>query len=369
MQMRWLIAAIFCIAALAAQAANAEAWVAKMFEQREHDFGTVARGADTVYRFPVKNIYKQDIELVSVRSSCGCTTPSLENKVLKTYDVGYVVARFNTRTFTGLHGATLTVEVRWNDNGRVRRGETQVRVNGNIRGDVVFQPGAIQFDSVQQGTPAEERVEVTYAGRSTWKIVDVRGASDDFEVVLTQKQRYSGRVGYELLVRLKETAAAGYFNEQLVLVTNDDRNPRIPLHVAGRVISQISVAPESVLLGNVTLGGQVSKKVIVRGQKPFRILSVKCDEDSFQFKVDDRASERHVVEIVFDAKKNLGNVKQTIHIATDLGEEFRTTLTAYANVLPDKTESETKNPDAESKPEEGSTAGAASEPPGQVASQ
>ncbi len=369
MQMRWVMAAIFCMAALAAQTARAEAWVAKMFAEREHNFGAVARGADTVYRFPVKNIYKQDIELVSVRSSCGCTTPSIENKLLKTYDVGYVVARFNTRSFTGMHGATLTVEVRWNDNGRIRRGETQLRVNGNIRGDVVFQPGAIEFASIQQGTPAEQRVEVTYAGRSTWRIVDVRGASDDFEVELTQKQRYSGRVGYELLVRLKESAAAGYFNEQLVLVTNDDQNPRIPIHVAGRIIPQISVAPESVLLGDVTLGSQVSKKVIVRGKMPFRILSVECDEDSFQFKVDDRASERHVVQIVFDAKKQVGNVKQTIHIATDLGEGFRTTLTAYANVLPDESESDTKDPEAESPTAEESTAGAASRPPGRVAGQ
>lgn len=369
MHMRWFLAAIFCLAGLAAQSARAEAWVAKMFEEREHNFGTVARGADTVHRFPVKNIYKQDIELVSVRSSCGCTTPSIENKLLKTYDVGYVVARYNTRSFTGMHGATLTVEVRWNDNGVTRRGETQLRVNGNIRGDVVFKPGAIQFDAVQQGTPAEQRVEVTYAGRSSWRIVDVRGASDDFEVELQQKQRYSGRVGYELLVRLKESAAAGYFNEQLVLVTNDDQNPRIPIHVAGRIIPQISVAPESVLLGNVPLGGRVSKKVIVRGKNPFRILSVKCEEDSFQFKVDDRAKALHVVEIVFDAKKVVGNVKQTIHIATDLGEGFRTTLTAYANVVPDETEPDSNDPEAASEPAEGNTAGAASGSNGEVASQ
>lgn len=369
MHMRWLLVAIFCLAGLTAQSARAEAWVAKMFEEREHDFGTVARGADTVHRFAVKNIYKQDIELVSVRSSCGCTTPLIENKLLKTYDVGYVVAQFNTRTFTGMHGATLTVEVRWNDNGVIRRGETQLRVNGNIRGDVVFKPGAIQFDAVDQGTPAEERVEVTYAGRSSWRIVDVRGSSDDFEVELQQKQRYSGRVGYELLVRLKESAAAGYFNEQLVLVTNDDRNPRIPIHVAGRIIPQISVAPESVLLGDVTLGGQVSKKVIVRGKKPFRILSVECDEDSFQFKVDDREKALHVVEIVFVAKKDVGNVKQTIHIATDLGDAVRTTLTAYANVVPDKAEPVSTDPEATSEPAEGSTAGAASGSSDEVASQ
>jgi hypothetical protein len=174
------------LACFATQPALAEQWVAKMFSEVEHDFGTVARGADAVHRFAVKNIYKQDIEIVSVRSSCGCTTPTIENKILKTGDVGYIVASYNTRAFTGIHGATLTVEVKWNDNGILRRGETQLRVNGNIRGDVVFKPGAIKFDAVDQGATAEQKAEVTYAGRSDWKITDVRGASDHLEVELAQ---------------------------------------------------------------------------------------------------------------------------------------------------------------------------------------
>src|SRR5688572_24594288 len=122
MGMRWLRVTTVVIASFAAESACAEAWVAKMFAKKEHNFGTVARGADTVYRFPVKNIYKEDIELVNVRSSCGCTTPTLEKKILKTGETGYVVASFNTRTFTGVHSATLTVEVKWNDKGIQRRG-------------------------------------------------------------------------------------------------------------------------------------------------------------------------------------------------------------------------------------------------------
>ena len=333
MRTPFLTTVIVVFASLVAERVSAEAWVAKLFTEHEHDFGTVARGADTVHRFAAKNIYKQDVELVSVRSSCGCTTPTIQKKVLKTGDIAYVTATFNTRTFTGLHGATLTVEVRWNDNGVRRRGETQLRVNGNIRGDVVFKPGAVKFDGVDQGKISEQRVEVAYAGRSDWKIVDVRGASDDLEVELTQKQRRSGRVAYDLLVRVKESAAAGYFNDQLVLVTNDEQNPRIPMYITGRIVPDILVA-ESVLMGNVAQGQQVSKKVIVRGKKPFRIVSVQGDDENcFQFKTDDKASERHVIEIVFAAKKDPGAVKQAIHIATDLGESYNATLTAYANVV------------------------------------
>lgn len=332
---RLFAATVAVVASLAASPCHAEAWVTKMFAETKHDFGTVARGADTVYKFPAKNIYKQDIELLTVRSSCGCTTPTIDKKVLKTGEIGYVTATFNTRTFTGVHGATLTVEVRWKDSGNWRRGETQLRVDGNIRGDVVFQPGAVKFESIDQGTPAEQKVEVTYAGRSNWKIVDVRGASDALEVELTQKQRYTGRISYELLVRVKNSAAAGYFNEQLVLVTNDEENPRIPIYVGGRILAQISVSPESLSLGSVTRGQQVSKKIIVRGKKPFKVVSIQCaDEDCFKFKTDEQSSERHIIEVMFDAKKEAGDIKEPIRIATDLGDKFQASLTAYATIVP-----------------------------------
>ncbi|MCI0335403.1 MAG: DUF1573 domain-containing protein [Planctomycetes bacterium] len=351
---------VFAAASLGAQNALAEAWVAKMFADQSHDFGNVARGANTAYKFAAKNIYKQDIELISVRSSCGCTSPTIEKKVLKTGDIGYVTATFNTRTFTGLHGATLTVEVRWNDKGVMRRGETQLRVNGNIRGDVVFKPGAVRFENVDQGKVSEQVVEVSYGGRSSWKIVDVRGVSDDLEVELTQKRRNSGRVTYDLLVRLKDTAAAGYFNEQLVLITNDEQYPRIPMHIAGRVVPEISVAPEPLLLGEVAHGGQVSKKVLVRGKKPFRIVSVQSDaEDCFQFKADGEPNERHIVEIIFDAKKQVGPVKQTISIATDLGVKYNATLTAYATIVPGSVEPATAQPSATAIQIEAGTASAA----------
>jgi hypothetical protein len=334
MRLLWSAVVACSLSLLGVSPGLAEAWVAKMFPEQEFDFGVVARGADTVHRFEAKNIYKEGVRLVSVRSSCGCTSASLEHPSLKTGEVGYVVATFNTRTFTGMHGATLTVEVEWDDNGSTRRGETQLRVHGNIRGDVVFQPGAVRFENVDQGHQAEQLVRVTYAGRSDWKIKDVRGTSRAFEVELIETQRSTGRANYELVVRLKDTAPSGFFNDPLILVTNDDQNPRIPLHVSGRVVPEISVAPEPLMLGEVARGQQITKKVIVRGKQPFRIVSVECDEGCFQFKTDEEDSERHVVEVVFDAQRDPGKVRETIHIATSLGEAYDTTLTAYATVLP-----------------------------------
>jgi hypothetical protein len=353
----FVLAIVF--ASVTAGNAAAQQWVEKMLSVQKHDFGTVARGADTVFKFPIKNIYKQDVELVSVRSSCGCTSPTLEGKLLKTGETGYVVASFNTRTFTGIHGATLTVTIAWFDNGIRRTGEAQMRVDGNIRGDVVFQPGAIRFENVDQGAASEQTAQVKYAGRGDWQVVDVRGATDEIEVELTERQRNAGQVVYDLLVRLKDSAPTGYFNQQLVLVTNDERNPRIPLHVEGHVVPGISVAPEPLVLGSVPRGETVSKRVVVRGKQPFRILKVEGNDELFQFKMDDESKATHYVEVVFSPKGDVGQVKQAIKIVTDKGESYHATLTAYATVVDSATGTAEREPTSAEVRRSAASAGAA----------
>ncbi len=79
-------------------------WARKMFKVTEHDFGTVAAGAKAEYRFVFENLYLEEVHVAGVRTSCGCTTPSIENPTLKTYEKGAIVAKFNTPLFRGQRG-------------------------------------------------------------------------------------------------------------------------------------------------------------------------------------------------------------------------------------------------------------------------
>ena len=83
-----------------------------------------------------------------LRTSCGCTTPRVENPSLKTYEKGAIVAHFNTDTFQGPHGATITVTI-----DKPYYAEVQLQVKGYIRTDVLVEPGSVQFPSIDQGTP------------------------------------------------------------------------------------------------------------------------------------------------------------------------------------------------------------------------
>jgi hypothetical protein len=303
-------------------------WASKMFETTDHDFGTVARGARVEYSFVLSNIYLEDVHVASVRSSCGCTSPRIENPSLKTYENGAIVAAFNTAAFLGQHGATLTVTI-----DKPFYAEVQLHVKGYIRSDVVIEPGSVQIGDVEKGVPAVQKVMVNYSGQGDWKIVDVRGINTHLSVDMVQHNHQYGQVAYELTVHMDGKMPAGYINDHLMLVTNDEQGTQIPLLVEGRVLPGISVSPSSLFLGVVQPGQKVTKQLVVKGAKPFRIVSVTCKDKSFEFGpiTDQTAKTLHLIPVTFLAGKDFGRVSQTIKIETDRGDTTPE-LAAYAVV-------------------------------------
>ena len=331
-----------CLVLLASAPANAQQWAEKMLDVKKHDFGTVARGADVVFKFPIKNLYEENFEILSVRSSCGCTTATIDNskRVLRTGEVGHVVARFNTLTHSGSRSATLTTTLAYTSKEGARRiGEVRLRVFGTIRSDIDFRPGSVKFGSVDQGAVNEQQVTVSYrGGRPNWQIVNVMAGKqiDYVEAELMPPNRQWGRVTYSLRIRLKENAPAGYIKDRLVLVTNDHGNVRIPLEIEGRVVPEISVSPQKLVIGEISNDKQVTKRLIVKGKKPFKITGVECEGGGcFSFQAGSDSKPLHLIEVTFDAcKVPTGRVRKAIHISTDRGENIGAQLTFYATVVP-----------------------------------
>ena len=308
--------------------ARSQEWARKMFQTTSHSFGNVARGAKAEFAFKLTNIYKEDIHIAGVRSSCGCTTPKISQQTLKTYEQGEIIAQFNTRTFLGEKSATLTVTI-----DRPFYAEIQLQVSGYIRSDVVLDPGAVDFGAVDHGSPAERTLRVTYAGRHDWQIKDVLSASDYLEAELKELSRGNGQVVYNLTVRMKDNVPVGYVKDQITLLTNDVRASQIPVDIEGRVVSEITVSPASLFLGVVQPGQKRTKQIVVKGKKPFRIVDVKCDDAAFEFSMPDTAKSTHLVTVTFTAGNSPEKVSQRIRITTDLGGGLTPEVPAYAEVV------------------------------------
>ncbi|MEX2139588.1 MAG: DUF1573 domain-containing protein [Pirellulales bacterium] len=314
---------------LSISTAEAQDWAKRMFKVTAHDFGAVARGAKTEFRFPFKNVYVEDLHVVSVRSSCGCTSPEVTKRDLKTYETGYVVATFNTNAFVGYKSATVTVTF-----DKPFYAEVQLQVSGNIRGDIIVQPNFVDLGTINQGQPAERAVTVTHTARPDWKIVDVRSANTNFEVDVIEKTRHAGNVSYDLKVKVKDSAPAGYIKDQLVLVTNDQQAATLPINVEGRIVPEITVV-QSINFGAVEEGKKTIKPLIVRGQKPFRITDVTCSDERFSFKLppeDAPAKTLFTIPVTFTAEGDPGRVVRKIIVHTDRGNATLPAVIAYADV-------------------------------------
>ncbi len=309
---------------LGSASASAQDWAKAMFDHTSKDLGVVARGATVEHTFTIENKYLEDVHVAAIRSSCGCTTPKVDKPLLKTYEKTSLVAVVDTRNYTGRKDVTLTVLL-----DKPFPAEVRLNLYCFIRSDVVFQPGSVQFGSVPQGTAAQRKVTVSYAGRANWRIVRVETTNPHLQAKATEVSRGPGPssgstlVTYDLVVQLDDRAPAGRLHEQLIVITDDpnQRNSHVPLTVEGMVVAPLTVSPSPLSFGPIAAGKSLTKPLVVHAKKPFRVKEVSCPNGGFSFKPPDAAPKvLQLIPVTFTAPPTPGKVTETIRIETDLSE-------------------------------------------------
>lgn len=296
---------------------RAQAWAEKMFDHTSHDFGMVARGAKVEHVFTFRNPYVEDVRIASVRTTCLCTRPRYTTDVVETYETGQVVATVDTRQFTGRKDATLTVTF-----DKPFPAEVQLHTYVYIRTDVVVKPGKVSFGTVPQGTAQQERVTVSYAGRSDWRILSADSGVSYLQPELKERSRRGGSVVYDLTVTLAPDAPAGYLQSRIRLTTNDrNENARvIEVPVDGIVQADVVVRPTQWLLGELARGATASKAIVIQAREPFRVLDVKAPDGRFSAVLPESAKAVQVIPVKFQAGAQSADeeIACRLRIETDL---------------------------------------------------
>jgi hypothetical protein len=296
-----------------AQTASGQTWADKMFEGKTHDFRIVGRGTKTEHHFDFTNLYEEDVHVKAIRTSCGCTTPSLTQDTLKTHETASVVATFNTNTFIGQKSATITVVF-----DRPTYAEVQLKVSGFIRTDITFDPPEVSYGELPSGQSSEREVVITHSGNSNWEITDVRSHCTNLQVRLNPAERTPGMVRYRMLVRMDGGMPEGEIRERLTLISNDSNFPTTEMAISGRIRPTVSVSPASVSLGTTSSDGIVEKRLVVRGEEPFEIKDVQCADRRFEFEVPVGMKKVHFVKLRFQGDGTTEPVSQEVRIVTNL---------------------------------------------------
>lgn len=314
--MRWWFTIL--LAFLSVPGAQAQGWAQKMFTAgTTHDFGTVPRGAQLLHKFSITNIYAVPMTVTQVVPGCNCISASVSKKTLEPNETGTIDIGMDASRFVGPKKVAIRVTV---GSGVDYFSSADIIVSAVSRADVVFNPGEINLGSVPVGQKATARVEVEYAGSLPWTINEL--VVGKLPVVGTFKETYRqpNKVGYEVEISLKGDAPAGSIKDFVYLKTNDSQTTLVPLLVNGAVVSELTVTPENLVLGEIPPRETLSRRVVVRGSRPFSITRVEIPDGVVQASTTLPSPESSVQTLGLSIRGDRpGALRSQVKIHTSLG--------------------------------------------------
>jgi hypothetical protein len=326
--MRRLVVALL-VSLLSSSIAHAQpaAWADKMFgSDMTHDFGVVARGAQLKYSFKMTNIWKEPLQITEVKVSCGCLKAEPSTKLLQPSETATLHISMDGRQFAGPKTIKIYVTV-----GPKYISTATLTVSANARGDVTFSPSELDFANVHRGQTATKSIEIEYTGSmADWRVTEiVKNASAPFDLKV---EPISPRKGYRIIATMKPEPAAGSFKQDVILKTNDPSSPILTFQIVGNVQAGLAVSPSPIVVRDMKVGESQTKKVFVRGPRPFRITAVEGQGDGVTVDIPNRQDMTQVLTVHINPTK-AGDFRRQLMIRTDLDGDA-TSLVIEATIEP-----------------------------------
>ena len=293
-----------------------------------HDFGNVPWGTTLTHRFVMTNIYKVPMQIVEdPKVSCGCTRIVRYTQKLESRETGFIDIEMDGRRFQGPKAVTITIQF-----GPKYRSTAVLQVRAFGRTDVAVNPGQVNFGVVSLGQQPAQAIDVQYSGQQqNWQITDVDSTNaPSVKVELKRLPPSRGTVGYRLTTSLKNDASTGILQEQVVLKTNDPNGPVVIIPVAGAVQAPLAIVQGSrVKLDPVPVGKESVRNIMVRGNKPFKIVKIDGEGNGLSVKYYPISNPIQNVMVSFKPTQP-GELQRKLTIYTDQRESASVVIEATA---------------------------------------
>jgi hypothetical protein len=310
---------VICLGILAVGSVHAGE-AEKFFAERVKDFGTVPFGQTQVHHFKVTNTSDQPVHISGVGVSCGCVTATLQANTLRPGESTFVTASMDTKRFVGQKEVIVYV------NFAQPREQVNLAVRANRNDNFSKSAEALHLGQVRKGTDGSATMHVTMRNESAFEIRGATSGTDYVKPTAKLVRRDQNEVVYEVSATLKSGLDTGSWTTDLVFNTNSPMLPaiRIPLYVD--VVAPITATPAAVQFPMVKVGDKKELSVVVKGDKPFKILDVKGGDGLVTAHSDGtEAKQAHVVRLVFQPNE-AGELSKTITVVTDGGAEGKITI-------------------------------------------
>jgi hypothetical protein len=288
--------------------------------EKVKDFGLVAKGDKIKATFEVKNTGTAALEISSVRPTCGCTVANFD-KLIQPGGTGKVEAEVDTTAFSGPIAKSILVFSNDQANPQVN-----LVIKAEVRSFVEVLPRNLIRLNVLQGEPATEKVVLSSADASEFKVTEVDTAGGPYEVKfreLPENERVPDRKGsqWEVAVTVPANAPEGLLNHKLTVKTTAAKAPEVGLQVSGVVRPIVQVIPAEINFGTVAGDAPVGRNIILinnRQGTTLELSKLEVDNPQFTYEVIPlQAGQRYQVAVTLQAGTPKGEQKATLRISTN----------------------------------------------------
>ncbi len=313
----------------AASPVHAASWADALFEDLSKDFGSVPHGTLAVHPFRIVNNTSAPVRITNVRVSCGCTDARALQTYLAPGQETAILAKMDTRRFYNTKNVTIFVQF-----DLPQFEEVRLWVQANSRDDVSFSPEILNFGKVRRGTAAKSEMTATFQGNGQMKVLEASSDSNYLKAEFKETRREGSQVAYQIAAQIRPDTPAGQWYSDIWLKTNNPAMPRIRIPVSIEVESSLGISPNMVALGQIKLGAETERKVIVRGVQPFRITSIAgIDEQIRVREASDEAKTVHVLTVTINPTA-AGHISRSLKVITDLKSGGEIEFLTQAEVVP-----------------------------------
>src|SRR5262249_8491198 len=140
---------------------------------------------------------------------------------------------------------------------------------------VSFSPDTIAFGQTKRGSASSAATTITFLGQPQAQITEAKCDSNYVQASFTEMKREGSEVSYKLTAKLRSDAPVGKWYTDVWVKTNIAWMAKVRVPLTVEIESALTLSPPAVALGDVPMGGEVERRVILKGVKPFKISSIK----------------------------------------------------------------------------------------------
>ncbi len=304
-----LILLAFCAATLAQ-----EAKPQLTFTRMNHDFGSVDKGKEVSVAYEFKNTGQADLEILSVKPSCGCTSAKPEKQTYTPGESGVIPVTFDSSRFSGT--VTKSITVTSNDPENPRQ---VLKLKGNIEVEVSIRPAGMTFANITRDKTMSHKLRVTTDKLQQLEISELTSEPEylkpeiirvddrnvDIQVTLSGADIPQDKKAFTGIVRFK---------------TNGVKQPDQSFRVSVRMLKPIQVSPGLVYFFGSKKGQAREAKVRLRATRADQSLKILGTTSDLEF-IKAEVAEEGIVKVLLSENAKEGKFSGVITVKTDLKDQ------------------------------------------------